>query len=142
MVYLDTSVAIALFIPEVKTASIKEWFALCSDPIVSADWILTEFASALSLKERRGDITAQAARAVWQEFESFRGTGLRLVPVSRKAFEDAAHMTRDAASGLRSGDSLHLAVALDIGASSLATTDGVLDANARRHGVTTIGFGD
>jgi uncharacterized protein len=142
MIYLDTSVAIALFIPEVKTASIKEWFELCSDPIVSADWILTEFASALSLKERRGDITAHAARAVWEVFESFRGTGLRLVPVSRKAFEDAARMTRDAASGLRSGDSLHLAVALDIGASSLATTDGVLDANARRHGVTTIGFGD
>ena len=140
MVYLDTSVAVALFIPEVKTASVKEWFALCSDPIVSADWIVTEFASALSLKERRGEITAQAARAVWKEFESFRGTGLRLVPVSRKAFDDAAQMTRDAASGLRSGDSLHLAVALDIGASSLATADGVLDANARRHGLTTIGL--
>jgi predicted nucleic acid-binding protein len=140
MVYLDTSVAVALFIPEVKTASVKEWLGHCSDPIVSADWIVTEFASALSLKERRGDITAQAARAVWPEFESFRGTGLRLVPVSRKAFEDAARMARDAAHSLRSGDSLHLAVALDIGASTLATADAVLDANAMRHGLTTIGF--
>ena len=140
MVYLDTSIAVALFIPEVKTASVKEWFALCSDPIVSADWIVTEFASALSLKERRGDIPAHAARALWLEFESFRGTGLRLVPVSRKAFDDAAQMTRDAASGLRSGDSLHLAVALDIDASSLATADGVLAAKAKRHGLTTIGL--
>ena len=140
MVYLDTSVAVALFIPEVKTASVKEWFATCPDPIVSADWMVTEFASALSLKERRGDITAQAARAVWTEFESFRAAGLRLVPVSRKAFEDAARMTLDSASGLRSGDSLHLAVALELGASSLATADGVLGANAGRHGLTTVGF--
>jgi uncharacterized protein len=42
------------------------------------------------------------------------------------------------ASGLRSGDSLHLAVALDIGASSLATADAVVAANAGRHGLTTI----
>ena len=138
MVYLDTSVAVALFIPEQNTASVKTWFALCSDPIVSADWIVAEFASALSLKERRGDIPAQAARALWLEFESFRGTGLRLLPVSRKAFDDAAQMTRNAASGLRSGDSLRLAVALDIGASSLATADTLLAANARRHGLTTI----
>ncbi|HSQ08801.1 MAG TPA: type II toxin-antitoxin system VapC family toxin, partial [Chromatiaceae bacterium] len=117
------------------------WFAACSDAIVSADWIVTEFASALSLKERRGEVTGQAARGLWEEFESFRGTGLRLVPVSRKAFYDAARMTRDAASGLRSGYSMHLAVALDVGASSLATTDGVLDTNARKHGLATIGFG-
>ena len=140
MVYLDTSVAVALFIPEGTTARVKEWFATCPDPILSADWILTEFASALSLKERRGDVTAPGARAVWSEFESFCGAGLRLVPVSRKAFEEAARMTRDSASGLRSGDSLHLAVALELGASSLATVDGVLDANARRHGLTTISF--
>ena len=140
MVCLHTSVAVALLVLEVKTANVQAWFATCSDLIVSADWIVTEFASALSLKERRGDITAAGAQAVWSEFESFCGTGLRLVPVSRKAFEEAARMTRDAASGLRSGDSLHLAVALDLGASGLATADGVLDANARRHGLTTIGF--
>jgi predicted nucleic acid-binding protein len=140
MIYLDTSVAVALFIPEARTARVKEWFALCPDPIASADWIVTEFASALSLKERRGEVGAQAAQALWSEFESFCGTGLRLVPVSRKAFEVAARMTRNSASGLRSGDSLHLAVALDIGASHLATADSVLDANARRQGLTIIGF--
>lgn len=140
MVYLHTSVAFALFVPEMKTASVKAWFATCSDPIVSADWIVTEFASALSLKERRGEITAQDARAVWSEFQSFCSTGLRLVPVSRKAFEEAARMTRDSASSLGAGDSLHLAVALELGASGLATADGVLDANARRHGLAAIRF--
>ncbi len=140
MVYLDTSVAVALFVPEAKTASIKQWFATATDPVVSADWIVTEFASALSIKRRRGDIAAPGARAVWREFETFRGAGLRLVPVSRGAFETAARMTRDAASGLRAGDALHLAVALELGVSDLATADGVLDANAMRHGLSTIRF--
>jgi hypothetical protein len=140
MIYLDTSVAVSLFVPEVKTAMVKAWFATCSDLIVSSDWILTEFASALSLKERRGELSVEDASAVWTEFDWFRGAGLRLVPVSRKAFEEAARMTQDSASGLRSDDSLHLAVALELGASDLVTADGVLDANARRHGLKTIRF--
>ena len=142
IVYLDTSVAVALLVPEAKTASVQAWFATCSDLIVSADWMVPEFASALSIKERRKDITAQDARAVWSEFEAFRDAGARLVPVSRKAFEEAARMTRDLASGLRAGDSLHLAVAIEVGASHLATMDRVLDDNARKHGLTTISFSD
>ncbi|MFN0072070.1 MAG: type II toxin-antitoxin system VapC family toxin [Chloroflexota bacterium] len=140
MVYLDTSVAVALFVPEVKTASVKEWFISCTEPIVSSDWIVPEFASALSLKERRGELATQSARALWSEFESFRGTGLRLVSVSREAFGVAARMTRESAGGLRAGDSLHLAVALELRASCLATVDTVLEAIARRQGLTTIGF--
>ncbi len=35
---------------------------------------------------------------------------------------------------------LHLAVAIEIGAGSLATADGNLDANARRQGLTTVMF--
>ena len=140
MVYLDTSVAVALFIPEAKTAGIEKWFAASLEPIVSADWIVTEFASALSIKQRRGDITAPLMRAVWREFDAFRGAGLRLVPVTRNAFETAARMARDAASGLRSGDALHLAVALELGVSGLATADTVLAANAKRHGLKMVGF--
>lgn len=140
MVYLDTSVAVPLFVPEPASDSVAAWFATCADPLVSADWIVTEFASALSIKERRGDITAADARAVWTEFEAFCGTGLRLVAVSRKSFEEAARMVRDAASGMRAGDSLHLAVALEIGASSMATADANLDTNAKKKGMKTIRF--
>ena len=140
MIYLDTSVAVPLFAQEPASDRVAAWFATCADPIVAADWIVTEFASALSLKERRGDITAEDAVAVWTEFEVFCGTGLRLVPVSRKSFEVAASMVRDAASGMRSGESLHLAVALEIGASSMATADANLDANAKKQGLKTIRF--
>lgn len=101
---------------------------------------MTEFASVLSIKERQGEITEQDARAVWSEFQSFCDNGVRLVPVSREAFREAGRLARVSASGLRAGDSLHLAVALELGTSNLATADGVLDANAKEQGLGTIRF--
>ena len=62
------------------------------------------------------------------------------MPVTRNAFENAARMTRDVASGLRAGDALHLAVALELGVSGLATAHSVLAANAKRHGLRLNGF--
>jgi predicted nucleic acid-binding protein len=140
MVYLDTSVAVALFVPEAKTAAITDWIAATDDTLVSSDWILAEFASALSIKERRGDLSAAAAQAVWDEFDAFCGTGLQLAAVGRAAFETAAHLARDASNGLRAGDSLHLSMALELGATRIATTDGVLASNARKRGLETVGF--
>jgi len=140
MVYLDTSAAVPLFVPEPASEPVSAWFAQSDEVVVSGDWIVTEFASALALKQRRRELTTAQADAVWSEFEMFCATGLRLVPVARSAFVSAAHATREAASGLRSGDSLHLAIALQVGASSIATVDATLAANARKHGLGTVPF--
>ena len=138
-VYLDTSAAMPLFVPEPTSESIEAWFAACTDPVVSADWICTELASALSIKVRRAEISAEQAQAAWDAFEAFCGTGLRLVPVSRGTCMHAARLAREAQNGLRAGDSLHLAMAIDIGATGFATTDRNLEANATRQGLKTIG---
>lgn len=140
MIYLDTSAAVPLFVPEPISDAVEGWFAACTDVVVAADWICTELASALSIKVRRAEISAEQAQAAWDEFAAFCGAGLRLVPVSRGAFARAARLARAAGSGLRAGDSLHLAMAIDIGASSLATADGNLEANARLQGLTTVRF--
>ena len=141
-VYLDTSAAVALFVPEPRTPAIAAWFAANGDPLVAADWIVTELASALAIKERRGDLGAEQAAAVWQEFSAFCGTGLRLVPVTRAAFAAAAELVRDARSGLRAGDALHLAVAREVGATEIATLDGTLAANAETKGIRPVVFED
>lgn len=137
-IYLDTSIAVPLFVPEPASEAVAAWFASCTDPIVSADWIVTELASALSIKVRRGEISDEQALAAWDEFAAFCGTGLRLLPVSRDAFAQAARLAREAANGLRSGASLHLAVAIESGAAGLATADANLEANARRQGLEAI----
>ena len=135
MIYLDTSAAVPMFVPEPASPAIEAWFGSCTEPLVSSDWIVTEFCSALSIKVRKGEISARQAQAAWKDFDAFCNSGLRLLPVSRKAFAEAAGMARKAASSLRSGDALHLAMALEAGASGIATADEMLAKNAKANGL-------
>lgn len=132
MVYLDTSAAVPLFVAEPASDQVDRWLGACDVPLVSSDWIITEFASALSIKERSGTLAASDARAAWRNFEIFCQSGLRLAPVSRNAFEAAAKMARGPAHGLRAGDALHLAAALEMGAKTIATLDAAMSGNAKR----------
>ena len=140
MIYLDTSAAIPLFVPEPTSAAVDAWFAACDETLISSDWILTEFASALSIKVRRTEIEKKQAQAAWKDFESFCQSGLRLVTVSRQVFRRAAELVRNVPSGLRSGDSLHLAVAIEAGVASIATTDVNLAKNAKLNGLAVNRF--
>jgi len=132
MIYLDTSVAVPLFVAEPSSELVDRWFSACDVPVVSSDWMVTEFASALSIKERSGALTAKDAKAAWRNFETFCQSGLRLAPVSRHAFEAAAKLVREPSHGLRSGDALHLAVAREIGAKIISTLDATMASNAKR----------
>lgn len=140
MIYLDTSAAMPLFVPEPASDAVDAWFESCDDTLISSDWILTEFASALSIKVRRGEIVQKQAQAAWSGFESFCQSGLRLIPVSRQAFGQATQLVRNVSSGLRSGDSLHLAMAIEAGVDSIATADINLEKNARLKGLAVNRF--
>lgn len=132
MIYLDTSVAVPLLVPEPRTADVSAWFSALSGVVVSSDWLLAEFESAISIKVRSGELAESDARMVRKEFGRFATSGLRVVPVSRTAFGSAADLAKQHAHGLRAGDALHLAVAREVGAKSVATLDGIMAANARR----------
>lgn len=140
MIYLDTSAAVPLFVPEPASAAVDTWFEGCAEALVSSDWIVPEFASALAIKERAGMLATKDARDAWREFEAFCGVGLRLLPVSREAFREAAALARQHAHGLRAGDALHLAIALEAGAKGLATLDATQADHARRLKLKTVGF--
>lgn len=132
MVYLDTSVVVALLVPEPQSAAVRAWFAGFEDIPVGSDWLLSEFASAIAIKLRRGELTEANARQVHKEFGLLAASGLRLIPVSRTAFQQAAELAKQYRHGLRAADALHLAVALEVGANSVATLDGVMASNAKR----------
>lgn len=140
MIYVDTSAIVPLLTTEPKTEAVTAWFAKLNDTPICADWLLTEFSSAISIKLRTGQITETNAKRVRKEFELLTDGGLRIVPVSRDAFRQAAKMAQQHEHGLRSGDSLHLAVALELGASHIATLDTTLAANAKRNGIKLIEF--
>ena len=140
MLYADTSVIVALLTVESKTPDVTAWYAGLRDAPFCADWLLIEFASAISIKLRSRQLTEAHAKRVRMEFDRFAAGGLRLAPVSRTAFSQAAEMVKQHQHGLRAGDSLHLAVALELGASHMATLDATLAKNAKRKGLELIGF--
>ncbi|MCL2307868.1 MAG: type II toxin-antitoxin system VapC family toxin [Proteobacteria bacterium] len=140
MIYLDTSAAVPLFVHEASSVAVDAWYEGCVDVLVSSDWIVTEFASALTIKERTGALATRDARGVWREFEAFCGTGLRLLPLRREAFREAAALVRHHERGLRASDALHLAAALEAGAKSMATLDANQADNARRLKLNTVVF--
>lgn len=140
MVYIDTSVIVPLLTLEPSSETITAWFASLQELPVSSDWLLTEFASAISIKLRTGQLSGAAAKAVHNEFQLLASSGLRLGPVSRTAFKAAAGMAQAHLHGLRSGDALHLAVAQEMGATSIATLDDMMAKNAKRLKISPVKF--
>ena len=131
MIYVDTSVLVALYTREGKSAAVARWYAACTDELVSATWCVTEFASALGIKRRTGQLTADESRMAWSQFERMCANDLQLLPIEPATFHRAAILTVDIENGLRAGDALHLAAALDAKAKSIATLDEILAKNAK-----------
>ncbi len=140
MIYLDTSVVVPLFIPEPASEAIETWFANCDDKFISSDWLITEFASALSIKVRRAEINKKQADTAWNNFETLTKTGIHLMRASASAFNAAANLTRISSSGLRAGDALHLAIAMEAKALEFSTADKNLARNAKAHGLLVTKF--
>jgi uncharacterized protein len=140
MVYVDTSVLVALCVNEPKSAAVARWYAACTDELTAAVWCVTEFASALGIKQRTAQITGDQAAAAWQAFERLCASDLQLLPVDPATFHRAAVLTLDATTGLRAGDALHLAAALEAKAKSMATLDDVLSRNAKKMKIKLLTF--
>ena len=132
MLYVDTSVLVALHTQEAKSGAVSRWYAACAEQLVSAAWCVSEFASALGIKQRTGQIDEVAAQTAWRQFERMCAGDLYLLPVEATTFHRAAILSLDIASGLRAGDSLHLAAALEAKAKGMATLDEVMAKNAKR----------
>ena len=132
MVYVDTSVLVPLFLHEPHSKAAADWYANEKSELVAAAWCVTEFASALGVKQRTGAIDAQQAQAAWARFERMVAADLRMFAVLPANFHRAAELLLAAASGLRAGDALHLACAEAAGAKRIVTLDGVMSRNAQR----------
>ncbi len=138
MLYVDTSVLVALCANEGKTADVVKWYADCTEELASAAWCVTEFASAMGLKQRTGQMTQEQAQTAWMQFERVCANDLQLLPVEATTFHKAAVLTLDASAGLRAGDALHLACALQAKAQGMVTLDAVLAKNAKRFKVRPV----
>jgi len=138
MLYVDTSVLVALCTHEAKTDDVVKWYAACTSELACAAWCVTEFASAMGLKQRTGQLTQLQAKNAWLQFERVCANDLQLLSIETMTFHKAAVLTMDAATGLRAGDALHLACALEAKAQALVTLDVVMAKNAKRLKLKTV----
>jgi len=120
--YVDTSVIVAMLTDEPKTQACKSWFGGLKQAPISSDWLITEFYSAIALKQRTGQLQAKHINPIFQQFEAFINGGVKLMPVSREAFNQAGKLTHTYAN-TRAGDALHLSVALECDAKDFVTLD-------------------
>jgi predicted nucleic acid-binding protein len=134
--YLDTSLLMPLLIREPGTRQAQAFLSAAeAKALLISPWTITEFSSALALKERVGTITRQERQAALTMFEQFRGLRLEMVPIEAADFEAAARLCDASESPLRAGDALHLAVCRRT-RGSLATMDVALAGAGREAGLT------
>jgi predicted nucleic acid-binding protein len=141
MVYVDTSVLVAMMLEEPQSDTVARWYRRVRGELACACWGVTEFASALGIKQRTGQITPAVAATAWAQFERLASHDLRLLPLEAIDFHRAATLSLDGANTLRAGDALHLACALRFAARSIATLDGAQARQARRLKFRLVAFG-
>ncbi len=123
MLYVDTSVLVALLTQESKTSDVIKWYGSCKQDLASSHWCVTEFASALGLKQKTGQLTKAQAQASWIKFERLCQQDLQLLSNAAVHFYDAALLAIDTAINVRAGAALHLASATANKATGLVSLD-------------------
>ncbi|SAK50848.1 hypothetical protein AWB79_01684 [Caballeronia hypogeia] len=121
------------------TSAVSNWYASVKDDLISVAWRVTEFAGALGIKRRTGQLTEEQSTFAWQSFERMCASDLQLTPIEPPVFHQAT-LTLDGSTGLRAGDALHLATALDCNAKTIATLDTVLANNSKRKKIRLVDF--
>ena len=121
--YIDTSVLVSTFTKEAATERCQVWLTQCDpDTLAMSDWVATEFSAALSVKLRTGAIDVAERAEALSAFETMAARSVRVLAVDSTHFRIAARLANQYTLGLRAGDALHVAIALDYGA-SLHTLD-------------------
>lgn len=130
--YIDTSVLVALCTNEIDSTKVDKWYSNYKGDLVSAIWCITEFASALSIKQRMKQITSAQAAKSWEQFQQLCSGDINLLPLEPAEYYAAATMILNAKDGLRAGDALHLACAKTYGSQTIATLDKVMAKSAKK----------
>jgi len=136
MLYVDTSVLVGALTPEAGTEALQDWLAEQSaGELAISDWVTAEFSAALSVKVRTEALASAERAEVLAAFGALVDASFVELPVSRVDFRAAARFADQYATGLRAGDALHLAVAVNHGA-RIRSVDRALVGAAQALGVS------
>ena len=131
MIYCDASLVVTALVPEARTAEARRWFSDHGGEVLAASWwVETEVASALAQKQRQQLLTEPQRRTAFAQWRLLCSSW-EMLEIEGDHFVAAGNLTDD---GLRAGDALHLAVAVERQA-ALATRDHDLARVAREKGL-------
>lgn len=125
MVYLDTSVLVAVLTHEPGSILVRDWLEgqQRHSSLATGDWALVEFASVMGIRVRTQTLHTRQAREVMDAMGTMTKDSMVMHAPSRAACTEAASLVSHFRQGLRAGDALHLAVAMEAGAGIFATLD-------------------
>jgi predicted nucleic acid-binding protein len=114
MIYLDTSILVSAMTSEVATeASQRRLAEIPLSDMAISQWTRTEFASALAIKLRTGQLSTQQRQTSQALFDRLVAAIGSVWSVEDRHFLGAAELVARDDLGLRAGDALHLAIAID-----------------------------
>jgi len=123
VIYLDTSLVVALFAPERDSGRVEAALAMVEESLCTSEWTRVEFTSAIGIKVRNRELSeALARRALADYYQAFE-PGVTVITPSRDDYIRASYYLQDLKSGLRSGDALHVAIAVNSRVARLLTLD-------------------
>ncbi len=133
-VYLDTSFLVPLFFRETASAAVLARARGESELWIS-HWTLAEFSAATAFKLRSGQTDETTARQATAKLQAIlTGHGLIVAELRAADFERAAQLCAAHASGLRTPDALHAAIAARLKL-PLLTCDKGLAQGCQYHGI-------
>ncbi len=143
MVYLDTSFIAPLVIAEDSSDAVEAYvLKLKPGEMTTSLWTQVELASLVSRKLRMGEFSGAEADAVRGEFDRVLSESFELLLPTAPDFVTAAKYLETPGTGLRAGDALHLAIAVNHGARQILTLDmGLIDAGRQMTLPVTRGIG-
>jgi predicted nucleic acid-binding protein len=138
--YLDTSVATKLFIPESDSHECE--LILAGRGFISSELLIGEMWSVVLSKERGGHLRVKDRERVWQRFEKMvAGGDVQLVPLNGNVVRAASEVMLEVHPQvpLRTLDAIHLATFLSVDAGPLFTRDKRMIEAARKLGLPLAG---
>jgi len=139
--YVDTSALAKRYLNEKRSREFEE-YAARNLPVAISRLTVLEFRCLLARRRRAGEINAHLERDLFAAFEEDVRAGALTVHPLEDAHAAAAVeiVARLKAQPLRSLDALHLAIALQIGATEVATADRAMATAATALGLKTARF--
>jgi predicted nucleic acid-binding protein len=138
MIYLDASVLVALHVNEPHTERVGAWLKTQDrTSFAISEWGVTEVASALSFKLRTKQLGRQDRDAAAAGFLAFTAGVVTRLQVETDDFRFAARMLDTAATNLRAGDAVHLAIARRLNC-TVATLDQKMADAANHFGIAAV----